>query len=109
LDSAAYERAICLVLDDLHNASSSTLDLVSYLAARLQTSPVLIALVYRDEDGTPAAARLRALATEQGEPGQHAEAGLITVGKLSGLEVTTLIASLVLVADGQLDVDRIAP
>ena len=108
LDSAAYERSICLVLDDLHNASSSTLDLVMYLCARLQTSPVLIALLYRDDEGT-AAARLRALAMEHAESDQASEAGLIDVGKLPAADIKSLIESLVVIADGQLDVDRIAP
>ena len=56
LDSAAYEQPVCLVLDDMHNASPSTIDLVGYLGARLQSSPVLIILMQREVgDGSPIA------------------------------------------------------
>lgn len=47
LEAVAYEQPVCLVLDDVHHASASTLDLASYLVARLQSSPVLVVLACR--------------------------------------------------------------
>src|SRR4051812_17988665 len=59
LDSAAYEQPVCMVLDDMHNASALTIDLVDYLAARLHSSPVLIVLVLRGESDSSSQRRIR--------------------------------------------------
>ena len=42
IDAIAYEQPVCLILEDLHHASGSTVELVRYLGRRLQKSPVLI-------------------------------------------------------------------
>ncbi|MGI8619670.1 MAG: ATP-binding protein [Gemmatimonadaceae bacterium] len=42
VDAIAYEQTVCIVLEDLHNASASTIDLIRYLAHRLRAVPVLI-------------------------------------------------------------------
>ncbi|MCR4342250.1 MAG: hypothetical protein NUW01_20430, partial [Gemmatimonadaceae bacterium] len=42
IDAVAYEQPVCMVLEDLHHASGSTVELVRYLGRRLQQSPVLI-------------------------------------------------------------------
>jgi DNA-binding SARP family transcriptional activator len=52
LDGAAYEQSLCIVIDDLQHASSSTLDMLGYLSGRLQSSPVLFLLLYRPEAAT---------------------------------------------------------
>jgi predicted ATPase len=44
VDAAAYERPLLIVLDDLHDAGPSSLDMLSYLAARLRGSAVMFAL-----------------------------------------------------------------
>lgn len=48
LDAVAYEQPVCVVLEDLHNASTNTLDLVRYLTNRLRTSGVLFVLSARN-------------------------------------------------------------
>jgi DNA-binding SARP family transcriptional activator len=47
IESAAYEQPLCIVLDDAHNASPSSIDLLHYLSGRLQRSPVLLLLLLR--------------------------------------------------------------
>lgn len=49
LEAVAYEQPVCLVLEDVHHGSASTVDLVAYLMARLQSSPVLLLLSLRTE------------------------------------------------------------
>ena len=48
LDAVAYEQPVCVVLEDLHNASTNTLDLVQYLTNRLRASDVLFVLSARN-------------------------------------------------------------
>lgn len=48
LDAVAYEQPVCVVLEDLHNASTNTLDLVQYLTNRLRASGVLFVLSARN-------------------------------------------------------------
>lgn len=63
IDAAAYERPVCITLDDMHHASASTLELVSYLAGRLRTSPLLLVVSYRVDAAAPQSGdRLRRLA-----------------------------------------------
>jgi len=49
LEAVAYEQPVCLVIEDVHHGSASTVDLVAYLMARLQSSPVLLLLSVRPE------------------------------------------------------------
>jgi DNA-binding SARP family transcriptional activator len=97
IDAIAYERPVVLALDDLHNASSSTIDLLQYLIARLQSSPVLFLLAARAD--TAAAARL----PESGDVLVHA------LGPLSPSETAALLGALVpseLAREGE--VERVA-
>jgi predicted ATPase len=48
VDAVAYEQPVCIVIDDLQHASAATTDLLTYLSARLQQSPVLLLLIARD-------------------------------------------------------------
>ena len=48
LDAVAYEQPVCVVLEDLHNASTNTLDLAQYLSNRLRASGVLFVLSARN-------------------------------------------------------------
>jgi len=81
VESVAFEQPVCILIDDLHHASTSTLDLLLYLTGRLQASPVLCVLAYR-ADGTHAglAERIRA----------SGMASRILVGPLSRDEIETL-------------------
>jgi DNA-binding CsgD family transcriptional regulator/tetratricopeptide (TPR) repeat protein len=50
LDRLAVEAPVVLVLEDLHWADASTLDLLSYLAYGITDSRVLIVATYRDDE-----------------------------------------------------------
>lgn len=63
VDAAAYEHPLLMVLEDLQYVAPSSLDLLTYLCARLAGSPVMFALTLRATDGPAATVgRLRALA-----------------------------------------------
>lgn len=63
VDAAAYEQPLLIVLDDLQYIGPSSLDLLSYLTARLAGSAVMFVLVFRSSDApVSTASRLRALA-----------------------------------------------
>jgi DNA-binding SARP family transcriptional activator len=51
VDAAAYEKPVCLIIDDAQHASQSSTDLLVYLSRRLQQSPVLLVLAYRSDRG----------------------------------------------------------
>lgn len=59
LTPLASRRPVAVVIDDLHWADESSLDLLSFLARTLSASPVLLAGAYRD---TEAPARLHEIA-----------------------------------------------
>ncbi|HVX39837.1 MAG TPA: AAA family ATPase [Gemmatimonadaceae bacterium] len=99
IDGAAYERPVCIVLDDMHHASASTLELVSYLAGRLRTSPVLLIVAYqRDSGAAHATERLARLA----DAARDDERFLI-VGPLGESDSVALVRA-VMIRD-----DRLAP
>jgi DNA-binding CsgD family transcriptional regulator/tetratricopeptide (TPR) repeat protein len=50
LVSLSAVRPVVLILDDLHWADQSTLDLVTYLAGRLRDRPVLLVLAFRSDE-----------------------------------------------------------
>jgi DNA-binding SARP family transcriptional activator len=54
VDAVSYEQPVCVVLEDLHHASGSTLELVRYMSRRLRTSPVLIIATWETKDGATA-------------------------------------------------------
>lgn len=74
LEAAAYERPICLVLEDAHRSPAPTLDLIHYLAPRLRRAPILLVLTFTAEGAShEMVARLRALA---GGPSRDGGAGV---------------------------------
>ena len=107
LDSIAYEQPLCVVLDDMHNASASTVDLVGYLSARLRSSPVLLCLIHRDD--VEAASSLTRI-HEDSRTGGEERVDSVQVGPLDHDAIHDLIARIVLArgAEGQLDTDRLA-
>ena len=63
IDAAAYEQHILIVLEDLQHVAPSSLDLLSYLVARLAGAPVMWVLTVRPAEATPSLlSRLRSLA-----------------------------------------------
>jgi DNA-binding CsgD family transcriptional regulator/tetratricopeptide (TPR) repeat protein len=80
---------VLLVLEDLHWADTSTLDLVVYLAHNVGDRPILLIATYR-EDEPPSAERMRRLADGVRRSG----AGLLVeLGALEDGEVATLVAA----------------
>ncbi len=114
LDGAAYEQSLCIVIDDLQHASSSTLDMLGYLTGRLQSSPVLFLLLYRPEAVTAQlTARFGTGGSDPDETGSSDSDDRTTRIALrpwmpdrSATLVQTLIQSRVGPADG-IDVERI--
>jgi DNA-binding winged helix-turn-helix (wHTH) protein/tetratricopeptide (TPR) repeat protein len=105
LEAVAADRPLVLVLEDLHWADPSTVDLVAWLARRATPARLLVAGTYRPADalagGAPIAdagaeLRLRGLATELrlGELGPEAVAAVLASG-LPGAEVPEELARLV--------------
>jgi DNA-binding SARP family transcriptional activator len=80
---AASARPIAFVIDDLHWADDSTMELLRYLARRAGQTPVLILLSCRSNE---APAQLTALAQDPGY-------GIVDLPGLSAAEVATLVAS----------------
>ncbi len=112
-DSAAYEQPVSLIVDDLHHASTSTLDLLAYLSSRLQSSPVALLLLYRSD---LASAQLRERVIAMAQAGARSDfddgttGGRITLGPLDAVQTETLIASYLALkgAEGKVDPARLA-
>lgn len=82
MDAAAFERPVVLIVDDVHLAGPSTLELLSYLCARLARSAVTLVFTLRPSDA-PASmlARLEAIARpdSQTHPGRALSLSLGTL------------------------------
>jgi DNA-binding winged helix-turn-helix (wHTH) protein/predicted ATPase len=105
LEAVASDRPLVLVLEDLHWADPSTVDLLVWLARRDTPARLLVAGTYRPADALAGAApigdagaelRLRGLATELrlGELGPEAVAAVLGRG-LPGADVPEELARLV--------------
>lgn len=57
IDAVSYEQPVCMVLEDLHYGSGSTLELVRYLSRRLRASSVMIVATWETRDGLGAAGK----------------------------------------------------
>jgi len=79
---AAQARPVLLVLEDLHWADASTLDLVVFLAHHLHNQPVLLLVTYREGEGM-----LRFV-----EGVQRSQPLTIELGPLAHGELTALLA-----------------
>ena len=84
IDAAAFERPIVLIVDDVHLAGPSTLELLSYLCARLSRSAVTFILALRPGDA-PAAMLTRLEAIARPESQTHSGRSLsITLAPIAG-------------------------
>jgi DNA-binding SARP family transcriptional activator len=73
VDAAAYEQRVLILLEELQNLPPSSLDLLSYLAARLAGAPVMFVLTLRPIGSASAVvSRLRALAEGDASHGHGA-------------------------------------
>ncbi len=79
-----------LLLEDLHWADSASLDLLAYLANRLEGRSWCVFLTWRGEQ-VPRDHRLRGLAAEQGRAGR---ALALTLARLSAGAVSDLVAAI---------------
>jgi len=52
IDAVSYEQPVCMVLEDLHYGSGSTLELVRYLSRRLKASAVMIVATWETRAGS---------------------------------------------------------
>ena len=73
IDAVSYEQPVCMVLEDLHYGSASTLELVRYLSRRLRTSAVMIVATWETRDASGVAGG-GMLSTGSGGDAQTAEA-----------------------------------
>ena len=90
IDAAAYEQRLLIVLEEMQHLPPSSLDLLSYLAARLAGAQVMFVLTLRPGDTAPAAqSRLRAFTSDGAS---HTARGLRF--SLSPLTVEQSIAAL---------------
>jgi DNA-binding CsgD family transcriptional regulator/tetratricopeptide (TPR) repeat protein len=87
LDELSAERPVLLVLEDLHWADSSTLDLVTFLAHVVSGSRVLVLATYRSDEAGPDRP-LQRLTTGLL---RARRAGAVDLGPLTGDEVRALL------------------
>ena len=89
LTDRAAAAPVLLVLEDLHWADTSTLDLVVFLAHNLADRPVLLLATYRaDEPPRPSACAASPTAS-----GARARRSLLELGPLGREELTALLAA----------------
>jgi len=90
LAGAAVERELVLVIDDLHWADRSTLDVIAFLARRLVGAGVLLVLAYRsDEMG-----RRHPLRPLVADLERHASLDHLRLEPLTAIEVRAQVASI---------------
>ncbi|MDB4876520.1 MAG: hypothetical protein JWM41_2966 [Gemmatimonadetes bacterium] len=107
IDAVAYERPVCLIIDDAQHASASTLDLLTYLSRRLHQSPVMLVIAYRTErSASQVVERLRALVVaEDGAPDMRIVLEPLSVDEAASIVREALRGSH---HESLIDVDRIA-
>ena len=87
IDAAAYEQRILIVLEELQNLPPSSLDLLSYLAARLAGAPVMFVLTLRPiASASTVVSRLRALAESDASQGRGARGRRFSLEPLSSAQ-----------------------
>jgi DNA-binding CsgD family transcriptional regulator/tetratricopeptide (TPR) repeat protein len=87
LTERAAEAPVLIVLEDMHWADTSTLDLVIYLAHNLDDRPILLVATYR-ADESPSAERVQRLAAGVRRSGS---AVLVELGPLDDEALTALL------------------
>jgi DNA-binding CsgD family transcriptional regulator/tetratricopeptide (TPR) repeat protein len=93
IERLVASRPLVLVVEDLHWADRSTLDLVSLLASNTRSLPVLLVATYRSDD-VPPRHPLRGLAAELGRRG----ALQLTLERLGAGDVAELLGALLAAA-----------
>lgn len=83
LRELSHARPLAVVLEDAHWAGSATIDLVEFIASRLERSPVLLVITVRSDE-IARAHPLRALRRQLASRG----ATQLTLGRLSDREAT---------------------
>jgi class 3 adenylate cyclase/tetratricopeptide (TPR) repeat protein len=101
LDAASAERAVMVVLDDLHWADKPTLQLLCRVVGHTTSTRLLVAGTYRDAELSVAHPLTEALATLRRE-------SAVTVVPLSGLDDTGVISFVESMAGHTLDEDGVA-
>src|SRR5207237_8576366 len=92
IDAAAYEQHTIVALDDAQHLPPSSLDLWSYLVARLSGAPVMFVATLNAADASASvAARLRALTDTANGSGHGARSNALRfeLSTLSTADVTT--------------------
>lgn len=90
LDSLAADRPVVLVLEDLHWADRSTLDLVTWLARNLEGSRILLVGTYRSDEMR----RSHPLRPVLAELSRLSNVQRVDVPPLTGLEVAELLTAI---------------
>lgn len=85
--ACAGEAPGVVLVDDVHAADAATVDLLAYLARRLQGRPLLLLLTWRTE-GMPPEHRLRRVAADAARAG---EGTLLRLARLSEQDVARLV------------------
>jgi class 3 adenylate cyclase len=101
LDAASAERAVMLVLDDLHWADKPTLQLLRHIVTHTGSTRLLVAGTYRDAELSAAHPLIDALGDLRREPA-------VTVLPLSGLDDTAVVSLMESAAGHTLDEEAIA-
>jgi len=104
LEAVAYEQPVCLVLEDVHHGSASTADLISYLVARLQSSPVLLLMSVR-LDALPASHAAR-LGVDDGS-GARVNVDRMHLDALDDAHIREIVSSAVPANTSLADIDRV--
>lgn len=86
VDSLAHGPRALLVVDDVHWADASSLELISYLARRLAERPTLLVLTWRPEETSSRHPAREALRQAQND----GRASVIRLGRLSRADVGVL-------------------
>ena len=103
LDSLSREAPLVVVIEDVHWADSSSLDLIRYLQATLRDEPILLLASFRTDAWPEEDPKLEQLI----ELGRSRRSQLIHLDPLDRNEVVELIESIVGEAPSPLLVDRV--
>ena len=90
VDAVSYEQPVCVVLEDLHYASGSTLELVRYLSRRLRKSPVLIIVTWETRGGSDLADGSAPGGAEDGRAGSDPARGPDLLEEFDAIELRAL-------------------
>lgn len=92
VDAVSYEQPVCIVLEDLHYGTGSTLDLVRYLSRRLRKSPVLILVTWETASGLDDSSGPTLIGVEHAERAGRARAGTQLLEEFESVDLKPLSA-----------------